>query len=226
MKLSDYKLIIFDLDGTLVDSKMDILNANNKTLKHFGFKPITKAQVKGIVGQGIVGNINISLKMQRRTASEQLKKEMFKYFYNFYKKNLFVKSSVYAGLPTLLKKLKKKRIKIAVGSNKLENLTKIVIKQSKLNQYFKIICGGNTFKHKKPHAGFLNAFIKKMKMKKKDCLFIGDSEHDYEAAHNSGVDFLLKQNGFTQKPNSFFKCPQFKTYKSLIKKIDGKRTKS
>jgi len=219
MKLSDYKLIIFDLDGTLVDSKMDILNANNKTLKHFGFKPITKAQVKGIVGQGIMGNINISLKMQKRTASDSLKKEMFNYFYSFYKKNLFVKSSVYAGLPALLKKLKKKKIKISVGSNKLENLTKIVIKQSKLNQYFKIICGGNTFKRKKPHAGFLNAFIKKMKMKKKDCLFIGDSEHDYEAAHNSGVDFLLKQNGFTQKPNAFFKCPQFKTYKSLINKI-------
>ena len=95
--------------------------------------------------------------MQRRTASEQLK-EMFKYFYNFYKKSFFVKSSVYAGLPALLKKLKKKRIKIAVGSNKLENLTKIVIKQSKLNQYFKIICGGNTFKHKKPHAGFFKCF--------------------------------------------------------------------
>ena len=144
---------------------------------------------------------------------------MFKYFYNFYKKNLFVKSTVYPGLTNLLKALRKRKIKIAVGSNKLENLTKIVIKQSKLNQYFKIICGGNTFKYKKPHAGFLHAFVKKMNMKKKDCLFIGDSEHDYEAAHNSGVDFLLKQNGFTQKPNTFFKCPQFKTYKSLINKI-------
>jgi phosphoglycolate phosphatase len=104
VKLSDYKLIIFDLDGTLVDSKIDILNANNKTLKHFGFKPITKAQVKGIVGQGIVGNINISLKMQKRTASEQLKKEMFKYFYNFYKKNLFVKSTVYPWINQVIKR--------------------------------------------------------------------------------------------------------------------------
>jgi len=55
VKLYDYKLIIFDLDGTLVDSKLDILNANNKTLRYFGFKPISRSQIKGIVGQGIMG---------------------------------------------------------------------------------------------------------------------------------------------------------------------------
>ena len=84
---------------------------------------------------------------------------------------------------------------------------------------FKVICGGNTFRHKKPHPGMLNALIKKMKIKKKDCLFIGDSEHDYEAALNSKVDFLLKLNGFTRKPKSYFKCKKFLNYKSLLKNI-------
>ena len=82
MKLYDYKLIIFDLDGTLVDSKLDILNANNKTLRYFGFKPISRSQIKGIVGQGIMGNINFSLKINKEHASEKLKKTMFKYFNN------------------------------------------------------------------------------------------------------------------------------------------------
>ena len=219
MKLLNYKLIIFDLDGTLVDSKIDILNANNKTLKYFGFKPISRSQLKGIVGQGIMGNINFSLQINKEYASEKLKKTMFKYFYNFYKKNLFVKSNVYPGVRNFLKELKKRKIKTAVASNKLENLTKIVIKKAQLNDYFKFICGGNTFKHKKPHAGMLNALLKKMKINKKDCLFIGDSEHDYEAANNSKVDFLLKQNGFTQKSKSYFKCEQFKNYRSLTNQI-------
>ena len=164
MKLYDYKLIIFDLDGTLVDSKLDILNANNKTLRYFGFKPISRSQIKGIVGQGIMGNINFSLKINKEHASEKLKKTMFKYFYNHYKKNLFVKSSVYKDIDKFLKNLKENKIKVAVASNKLENLTKIVIKKSKLGKYFKVICGGNTFRHKKPHPGMLNALIKKMKM--------------------------------------------------------------
>ena len=139
MRLYDYKLIIFDLDGTLVDSKLDILNANNKTLRYFGFKPISRSQIKGIVGQGIMGNINFSLQINKEHASEKLKKTMFKYFYNYYKKNLFVKSSVYKDIDKFLKNLNKNKIKVAVASNKLENLTKIVIKKSKLGKYFKII---------------------------------------------------------------------------------------
>ena len=83
MRLYDYKLIIFDLDGTLVDSKLDILSANNRTLKKFGFKQISRAQIKGIVGQGIMGNINFSLKINKEDSSEKQKKSMFKYFYNF-----------------------------------------------------------------------------------------------------------------------------------------------
>ena len=71
---------------------------------------------------------------------------MFKYFYNFYKKNVYVKSKAYPNIDMFLKRLKKNNIKIAVASNKLENLTKIVIKKSKLNKYFKVICGGNTFR--------------------------------------------------------------------------------
>ena len=130
---------------------------------------------------------------------------MYNYFFSFYKKNLHVKSKVYAGLNPFLKRLKKKNYKLAVCSNKLEELTLIVLKKTKLLKYFDFVAGGDTFAHKKPHPSVLNNVIKKFKIDKKKVLFIGDSEHDYESAINSNIKFCLKTNGFTNKPVSFFK---------------------
>ena len=199
------KLIIFDLDGTMINSAKDIMISNNLTLKKFGFKPISYQNVKNIIGQGIMANIVKSLHMQKISPTEDLKKKMYKYFFFYYKKHVYVKSKPYPGLITFLQNLKKKNYKLAVCSNKLEALTRIVLKKSKLIKYFDYIAGGDTFTHKKPHPSVLNNIVKKFKISKQEALFIGDSEHDYESAKNSKVKFCLKLNGFTNKPVSFFK---------------------
>ena len=205
MNFKNFKLIIFDLDGTLIDSVKDIMIANNKTLVKFGYKPVSLKNVKHIIGQGIRINIIKSLMMQDVKVFKEEENEMYKYFFSFYKKNLYVKSKVYAGLNSFLKKLKEKNYKLAVCSNKLEELTKKVLKKTNLLKYFDYVAGGDTFKHKKPHPSVLNNVIKKFKVDKKKVLFIGDSEHDYESAINSNIKFCLKTNGFTNKPISFLK---------------------
>ena len=209
MNLKKFELIIFDLDGTLVDSAKDIMIANNKTLEKFGYKPISFKNVKQIIGQGIRVNIIKSLKMQNVKINKKKENEMYDFFFSFYKKNLYVESKIYCGLNSFLKNLKKQGYKLAVCSNKLEVLTKIVLKKTKLLKYFDFVAGGDTFAHRKPHPSVLNNVIKNFKINKNNVLFIGDSEHDYYSALNSNIKFCLKTKGFTNKPISFFK----KSYK-------------
>ena len=217
MNLKNFELIIFDLDGTLVNSAKDIMIANNKTLVKFGYKPISFKNVKHIIGQGIRVNIIRSLKMQKIKISKKKENEMHDYFFSFYKKNLFIESKVYVGLKSFLKKLDKKNYKLAVCSNKLEELTKIVLKKTKLSKYFDFVAGGDTFTHRKPHPSVLNNVVKKFKINKKKALFIGDSEHDYHSAKNSNIKFCLKTKGFTNKPVSYFnKSLKIKAYTDKI----------
>ena len=217
MNLKKFELIIFDLDGTLVDSAKDIMIANNKTLEKFGYKPISFKDVKHIIGQGIRVNIIRSLKMQNVKINKKKENEMYNFFFSFYKKNLYVESKIYSGLNSFLKNLKKQGYKLAVCSNKLELLTKIVLKKTKLLKYFDFVAGGDTFAHRKPHPSVLNNVIKNFKINKNNVLFIGDSEHDYYSALNSNIKFCLKTKGFTNKPISFFKKSyKLKSYTSKI----------
>ena len=86
MNFKRFELIIFDLDGTLVNSAKDIMIANNKTLIKFGYKPINYKNIKNIIGQGIRINIQKSLELQGVRITKKKEDQMYDYFFSFYKK--------------------------------------------------------------------------------------------------------------------------------------------
>ena len=196
--------ILFDLDGTLVDTAPDLMNAHNHVMRKFGFKTKSPEEVKSLIGKGAATMINKSLWGQ---AKEELKKikeksvkdEMVKEFIQFYGNNILVESKLINGIKEVLSWCKNNNISMAVCTNKQEHLAIDLLKKIGINSYFEYVAGCNTFDYCKPDARHLTNVVKIMGGDIKKTIMIGDSEVDALSAQNASVPFVLLENGYTDK---------------------------
>lgn len=182
-----YKLVIFDLDGTLVNSLEDLGNACNSALERFGYPTHPMDSFRYFVGDGVPMLIHRALPESER--SEENIARVKAVFDEIYGRNYNVCTRPYDGITELLDKLKAEGILIAVASNKPDNFTQTIV-TSMFGDTFSYVSGKKEGFEKKPDPQIALHIMEKLGVSPKDVLFAGDSSVDMQTAHNAGCDCI------------------------------------
>ena len=196
--------ILFDLDGTLVNTAPDLMRAHNYVMKKYGYNERQLLDIKKLAGRGSKVMLTKSLH-EIAELSGKIKKtddvieEMTKEFIDYYSKNIFKKSTLTNGLPNFLSWCKKNSILMAVCTNKQEHLSIDLLKKIKIYNFFDYVAGGNTFSHNKPNPKHLTDTIEIIEGNINKTVMIGDSETDSNASKAANIPFILIEDGYTEK---------------------------
>ena len=196
--------ILFDLDGTLVDTAPDLMNAHNYVMKKFGYSTRGVEEIRNLVGKGASVLIGRSLwesakKEFSQITDEKTKNKMVKEFIDFYGNNIVKESKLIDGVLEFLKWGKQKNISMGVCTNKQEHLAIDLLKKIKIYDFFDYVTGCNTFDYCKPDPKHLTSTVEIMGGDVKNCIMIGDSENDADAARAAGMPMILLEDGYTDK---------------------------
>ena len=196
--------IIFDLDGTLIDTAPDLMNAHNFVMRKFGYETKTTKDIRNLVGKGAGSLIGRSVWGQAKKEfgkvnNDQMKKEMTSEFIKYYANNIANESKLVNGVLDFLKWCKKENISMGICTNKQDYLAVDLLKKINVYNYFEYVAGSNTFDYCKPDARHLTNVVDIMQGNIKKCIMIGDSETDSDTAKNAGIPFILLEDGYTEK---------------------------
>ena len=196
--------ILFDLDGTLVDTAPDLMRAHNHVMKKFVYPTKSTDEIRNLVGQGASAMLGRSIWVQAKkefskVQDDKIKKEMVKDFIDFYGKNIVNESTLINGVREFLIWSKKNDISIAVCTNKQEHLAIDLLKKIGIYNFFEYVAGHNTFDYCKPDPRHLTSVIEILDGDIKKTLMIGDSETDANAAKSAGIPIILLEDGYTEK---------------------------
>ena len=196
--------ILFDLDGTLVDTAPDLMLAHNHVMKKFGYPTKSTEDIRNLVGKGAGALIGRSIwgqakKEFSKVLDENIKDEMVKEFVNFYGKNIVNESTLVTGVKDFLIWCKKQNISMAVCTNKQEHLSNDLLKKIGIYDFFEYVAGSDTFDYCKPDPRHLTNVIEILDGDVKKTIMIGDSETDANAAKAAEIPIILLENGYTEK---------------------------
>ena len=190
--------VLFDLDGTLVDTAPDLIHAHNHVMKKFGYPTKTIDDLKNAVGQGAKAMM-AKAHGEWKWFDEKIKNEMSDEFISFYGKNILNESTLINGVKEFLNWCKNKNISMGVCTNKTEHLAIDLLKKIGIYDYFEYVAGYNTFEYCKPDPRHLITTIEILGGNKNKSIMIGDSETDANAAKAAEIPMILLKYGYTEK---------------------------
>ena len=196
--------VLFDLDGTLVDTAPDLMRAHNFVMKKFGYQTKSTEDIRNLVGKGAGALIGRSIwgqakKEFNKVLDNKIKDEMVREFVNFYGKNIVRESTLINGVKEFLKWCKEQNISMAVCTNKQEHLSNDLLKKIGIFDYFEYVAGSDTFDYCKPDPRHLTNVVEILDGDVKKTVMIGDSETDANAAKAAEIPVILLENGYTEK---------------------------
>ena len=177
-------LIIFDLDGTLIDSARDLEIATNQTRAHFGLPALEAKVVQSYVGNGAAMLVRRAMGAD---ASEELVEEAVLYFVKFYRTHALANTQLYPGVENVVAALAANGHTLAVLTNKPVKISTDIVAGLGLGTHFKRIYGGDSFAQKKPDPIGITALMEETANRKQDTWMVGDSGVDVQTARNAAV---------------------------------------
>ena len=189
-------LLVFDLDGTLIDSAPDLRAALNELLRERGRAPLSLRQVRGMIGDGapaLVARALAASGIDPAAATSALPR-----FLQLYEADAVRLTRPYPGVPETLAALRRRGYRTAICTNKPQHATRTVLEGLGLLALFDGIAGGDRFAVKKPDSGHLLGLIGALGACVEAAVMIGDNENDAAAAHAAGVPLVLMRYGYAR----------------------------
>jgi len=199
LKLEAKKLIIFDLDGTLIDSVPDLVESINQMQISLGRSTFSESVVRSWVGNGASTLVKRALSSSveiDKNLDETLYEEALALFLASYKKNACVKTKAYPHVNTTLQALQKRGYIVAIVTNKPYIFVEPILKALDMQDFFSLYLGGDSLKTKKPDAQPLLHVCKELGMSVQECVMVGDSKNDILAANAANMHSIAVNYGY------------------------------
>src|SRR5450755_436276 len=193
-------IVVFDLDGTLVDTAPDLINALNHVLEREGMPPVPLDSARNMIGAGARRLIERGLELEGRFASVDDITRLTGDFIDYYAAHIADVSRPFEGLESALDDLQAQGYRFAVCTNKLEWLSKLLLDQLGLSSRFSAICGADTFGISKPDPGILQQTIARAGGQLSQAIMVGDAGPDIGVARRAGVPVIGVEFGYTDVP--------------------------
>jgi len=196
--------LVFDLDGTLVDTAPDLMMAHNYVMKKYGYKEKPIESIRHLAGRGAAAMLIRSIDTQgnlikNNPIDANTHQQMTDDFINYYRQNISGHSKLRKNVISILDWCKEKEIICAVCTNKREDLAIKLLKEINIYKYFDFIAGADTFDFRKPDPKHLTEILDILQIDKKNSIMLGDSETDANTAKAAKVHFVLIKDGYTEK---------------------------
>jgi phosphoglycolate phosphatase len=183
------KLVIFDLDGTLIDSRLDLVHSVNAAIRHIGKPELPEHIIASYVGDGAPALIQRALGGE--TVDEGLIRRGLEYFLAYYREHKLDHTTVYEGVTTALSQIRGSgngvSRKLAVLTNKPVNPSRAIVEALGLKSFFSQVYGGNSFETKKPDPEGALKLLSESGVRPEEAAIVGDSHTDIETGHNAGL---------------------------------------
>jgi len=195
-----FDAVLFDLDGTLIETAPDLCCALNHTLVKAGRECVELGQVRHMIGDGARVMLRLGLEATGRAPDDDEIEQWFAALLDYYWDHVADKSFAFPGVRPALDRLRAAGLKLAVCTNKPRRLSNRLFEQLKMSHYFDAVLGGDSLPVRKPHADHILGTLEAIGVASDRAVMVGDSANDLYVARNAGIPVILVTFGYTTVP--------------------------